>query len=110
MDERARHVGENEVVFREVNERLRELGEGFSLVSDTAEFVCECGRADCTARVRMTLAAYEEIRSDPTRFFVIKGHEIPEYERLVEERDEYLVVEKNHDDAAEIAIENDPRD
>jgi hypothetical protein len=109
MDEHAKHVGENEVVFREVNERLRELGEGFSLVSNTAEFVCECGQPDCMERVRMSLAAYEEIRSDPKRFFVIKGHELPEYERIVEEREEYLVVEKRPGGPAGMAIREDPR-
>jgi hypothetical protein len=109
MDERAKHVGENEAVFREVNERLRELGEGFSLVSDTAEFVCECGQADCTARVRMSLAAYEEIRSDPKRFFVVKGHELPEYEKIVRETDDYLIVEKLPGGPAGMAIRDDPR-
>lgn len=109
MDEHAKNIGENEVVFREVNERLRELGEGFSLVSNTAEFVCECGQADCMERVRISLAAYEEIRSDPRRFFVIKGHELPEYERIVEEREEYLVVEKLPGGPAGIAIREDPR-
>ena len=56
MDKRAKRVGENEVLFREINERLRELGESFSLVSDTTEFVCECANTSCTERVRMTLA------------------------------------------------------
>jgi hypothetical protein len=109
MDENAKQVGENEAVFREVNERLRELGEGFSLVSETAEFVCECGQADCAERVRMSLAAYEEIRSDPKRFFVIKGHELTEYEYIVEEREEYLVVEKRPGGPAGMAIREDPR-
>jgi hypothetical protein len=109
MDEHAKQVSANEAVFREVNERLRELGEGFSLVSDTSEFVCECGRADCTARVRMSLAAYEEIRSDPKRFFVIKEHEAPEYEHVVEEREEYLVVDKRPGGPAGMAIREDPR-
>lgn len=109
MDQHAKQVSENEAVFRQVNERLRELGEGFSLVSDTSEFVCECGQADCTSRVRMPLAAYEEIRSDPKRFFVIKGHESPEYEHVVEEREEYLVVEKPAGGPAGMAIRDDPR-
>jgi hypothetical protein len=109
MEEHAKQVGENEVVFREVNERLRELGEGFSLVSDTAEFVCECGQADCTARIRMSLAAYEQIRSDPKRFFVIKGHEVLDYEHVVEEGEEYMVVEKRPGGPAGVAIREDPR-
>lgn len=109
MDKRAKRVGENEVLFREINERLRELGEGFSLVTDTTEFVCECANTSCTERVRMTLAAYEEIRSDPKRFIVVKGHEEPEYEKVVGEDDLYLIVQKLPGGPAGMAIRDDPR-
>jgi hypothetical protein len=109
MDERAKRVGRNEVLLREVNERLRELGEGFSLVAEESEFVCECADSSCVERVRMTLAAYEEVRSDPKRFIVVKGHELPEYEKIVEESSEYLVVEKLPGGPAGHAIREDPR-
>jgi hypothetical protein len=109
VDERGRRVGENEVVLREVNERLRDLGEGFSLVAETAEFVCECGNTSCTERIRMTLAEYEEIRSDPKRFFVIRGHELPDYEKVIDVRDAYSIVEKLPGGPAGQAIKEDPR-
>jgi hypothetical protein len=109
MDERGRRVGENEALFRAVNERLRELGEGFSLVAEEAEFVCECANTSCTERIRMPLGKYEEIRSDPKRFFLVKGHEIPEYEKVVEELEGYVVVEKLPGGAAGLAIREDPR-
>ncbi|HXV04014.1 MAG TPA: hypothetical protein VFP24_10620, partial [Gaiellaceae bacterium] len=70
MDDQGRRIGQNEVLFREVNERLRELGEGFSLVAEQADFVCECGSSSCTEQIRMTLAEYETVRRDPKRFFV----------------------------------------
>jgi hypothetical protein len=109
MDERALRRGKNEVMFRNVNERLREVGEGFSLITDVAEFVCECGNSSCTERVQLSLAAYEEIRADPTRFFVIKGHEQPEYEKVVSEEQGYLIVEKLPGGPAGVAIRDDPR-
>jgi hypothetical protein len=109
MDERGRRVGQNELLLREINERLRELGEGFSLVSDEAEFVCECANSSCTERIRMSLQTYEQIRAEATRFFVIKGHEEPDYERVVEDRDRYLVVEKLPGGPAGFAIRDDPR-
>jgi hypothetical protein len=102
-------VGRNEALFRNVNERLRDLGEGFSLVSEQTEFVCECANTSCTERIRMALSMYEEIRSDPKRFFVIKGHEEREYERIVSENDTYYIVEKLPGGAAGIAIRDDPR-
>jgi hypothetical protein len=109
VDDRGRRIGQNEVLFREVNERLRELGEGFSMVAEQAEFVCECGSSSCTDQIRMSLGEYEEIRKDPKRFFLRPGHEIPEYERVVEERDAYYVVEKLPGGPAGLAISEDPR-
>jgi hypothetical protein len=109
MDERALRRGKNEVMFRNVNERLRQVGEGFSLITDVAEFVCECGNSSCTERVQLSLAAYEEIRAEPTRFFVIRGHEQPEYEKVVSEEQGYLIVEKLPGGPAGVAIRDDPR-
>ncbi|HEY8192678.1 MAG TPA: hypothetical protein VIF36_02025 [Gaiellaceae bacterium] len=109
MDERGKRIGQNEVIFREVNERLRELGESFSVLSELAEFVCECGDTSCTERVQMRLSDYEGIRSDPKWFLVVKGHDEPDYERVIEEREAYAVVEKLPGGPAEIAISDDPR-
>jgi hypothetical protein len=109
VNERGKRFGKNEVLFREVNERLRELGEGFSLVTEEAEFVCECGAGSCLERVHMSLARYEEIRSDPKRFFVVKGHEQPEFEKIVAEAEEFLIVEKLPGGPAGAAIREDPR-
>jgi hypothetical protein len=109
MDERGKRIAENEVLFRGVNERLRELGRGFTAVTEEAEFVCECADTACIEHVRMPLATYEEIRSDPKRFFVIKGHEEPEYEQIISESDRYYVVEKLPGGPAGMAIRDDPR-
>jgi hypothetical protein len=109
VDDRGRRIGENEVLFRDVNERLRELGEGFSMITEEAEFVCECGNSACADQVRMSLSTYEEIRSDPKHFFVIKGHEEPEVEKVLSEREGYLVVEKLPGGPAGAAIRDDPR-
>ncbi len=109
MQERGKRIGQNEVVFREVNERLRELGEGFSLVTEVAEFVCECGDASCTDRIQLPLGEYERIRSDAKWFFIVPGHEELEFERVLEQYDDYLVVEKLPGGPAGIAIRDDPR-
>lgn len=109
MDEQGKRIGQNEVVFREVNERLRELGESFSLVSELAEFVCECANTACTDRVQMPLSEYERIRSDPKWFLVVTGHEEPDYERVITENEFYAIVEKLPGGPAGIAIRDDPR-
>jgi hypothetical protein len=109
VDERAKRVGKNEVLFREVNERLRELGESFTMVTPDSEFVCECGNGSCTEQVRISLEAYEEIRADPKRFILVKSHEDLEFERVLWETEKYLVVEKLPGGPAGIAIRDDPR-
>lgn len=110
VDERGERVGRNEVVFRQVNERLRELGESFSLVSELADFVCECGNASCAAPIRMTLAEYERVRSEPELFIVLPGHEMGDVEAIVERREGYDVVRKREGEPAQIARETNPRD
>lgn len=109
MDGRGKRIGQNEVVFREVNERLRELGESFSLVTELAEFVCECADTSCTERVQMALAEYEHVRSDPKWFLIISGHQELDYERVIEEKAGYAIVEKLPGGPAGIAIRDDPR-
>jgi hypothetical protein len=104
-------VGRNEALFREVNERIKEVSESLRSVSGASalEFVCECSRAECHAAVELELADYERVRASPERFLVAVGHLwAPESERLVEEHDGYWVVEKDGD-AAEAAEEVDER-
>jgi hypothetical protein len=109
VDERGRRLGENEAVFREVNERLRDLGESFSLVSQVGEFVCECANTSCTERIQLTLSEYEHVRSDPKWFVVVTGHEALDYERVIEQTDSYTIVEKLPGGPAGVAINEDPR-
>ena len=98
----------NEALFRRVNERLEEVNEAFQLVTDNAEFVCECARIDCAERLGLTLSKYEALRSVPTRFVVKPDHVLPEQERVVERHAEYVVVEK-FGRAGERAEQLDPR-
>jgi hypothetical protein len=109
MDARGERVGKNEALFRQVNERLKELGEGFSLVSESADFICECGSSACAAPIRMTLAEYEEVRAEPELFFVLPGHEVEDVESVVERHEGYDVVRKHDGEPARIARETDPR-
>jgi hypothetical protein len=109
VDERAERIGRNEAVFREVNERLKELGEGFSMVSELADFVCECGSASCAAPIRMTLAEYERVRAEPELFFILPGHENENVETVVEHNEDYDIVRKREGEPAELARETNPR-
>jgi hypothetical protein len=109
VDDRERRIGENEVLLREVNERLESLNAAFNTMSERVSIVCECGRADCLERISMPLAEYEALRADPTTFAAVPGHEFPEVETVVAEREGYTVVRKRAGAPAELAVEEDPR-
>ena len=66
-------VGKNEALFREVNERIRSVSEDWAKGDRTSriEFVCECSRESCFETVGLTVAEYEEVRSDPRRFLIV---------------------------------------
>jgi len=42
VDERASRAARNQSFFRQINERVNELNEAFSLVLPLGEWVCEC--------------------------------------------------------------------
>jgi hypothetical protein len=109
MDERAKRIGLNEAVFRDVNERVQSINEDFGGRLETAEFVCECGSVECTDRIRLRLSLYESIRADPTWFIVKDGHEIPDVEDVVERHEGFVVVQKKAGDPAQLAEATDPR-
>jgi hypothetical protein len=110
MDAREERLANNEVLFREINERIADVAAPQSTFRDdhTYEFLCECSNLGCDLRMRLTLSMYEEIRKDPTQFVVALGHELPEIEIVVTRTDAYQVVRKQGD-AAELAEEKDPR-
>ena len=108
-DDQARRVGLNESIFRQVNERIEALNRGFGGGLRTMTVVCECADGDCTERLEIRVPEYEEVRADPLRYIVVPGHELPEFESVVDSRDGYDVVEKRDGTAAAVAEETDPR-
>jgi hypothetical protein len=105
---REERVARNEALFREVNERIRQVNESVDAESES-DFLCECGDAACTKPVSLTLAEYERVRRDPTHFAVLPGHSDPSVERVISGSDRYSMVEKVEPEAARIALQEDPR-
>ncbi|HEX2044788.1 MAG TPA: hypothetical protein VHF23_04065 [Gaiellaceae bacterium] len=108
MESRAERVAKNEALFREVNERIREVARPAS-PGEPSDFLCECGKRECTEPIGLTLAEYEEVRSDPTRFVVAPGHVVADVEDAIASTDRYAVVGKRSPAAVRIAEEHDPR-
>ena len=85
-----RRLAHNEDLFREVNEAREQASARGE--ETTLTLVCECSDRDCTGRVEMTAGEFEQIRKSERRYVVLPGHEIPEIERIVEDRGAFEVV------------------
>ena len=109
MDERKRRIGVNEAIFREANERIQDLNKSFATLTDRLILVCECGHGQCVEKISLSPQAYEELRSEPTQFAIVPGHEIPDVEEVVARREGYDIVRKVDGVPRRIAEVTDPR-
>jgi hypothetical protein len=101
---------QDQALWREVNERLKDLNEAFEHVARDSEFLCECPNRNCMEHIVMSVDEYERVRRVPTHFIVLPGdaHLFSDIERVVEEHRGYVVVEK-FGDAGKMATKLDPR-
>jgi hypothetical protein len=89
----ARRAARNEELVRDVN---RQIEEGASLheVTSSMPLHCECGQAGCAEKIEVEPQTYEPILNERYRFIVVPGHVQSEIERVIEDRDAFVVVEK----------------
>lgn len=99
--------GRNQLVFREVNERIAEL-TGDSNETGVSLFICECNDSACAEALEITPAEYEQVRARASHFVVLRGHEQPAMERVVDGCARFVVIEMDGADAT-VAHEADPR-
>lgn len=98
---------ENEVVFRQTNERVqKELdglkkmakAEGYTSLPDTDDitlhFYCECSDENCAERIAMKLTLYNEFHNNRKQFLISPDHEALGIERVVLKDLNYTIVEK----------------
>jgi hypothetical protein len=104
-----RRMAENEVVFREANERVQQglqklhekaKTEGFDDIYDKGEpetplhFYCECADEKCRKRVVLLPSMYRQLHTSKTRFIILPGHETPSIERVIKREKDYMIVDK----------------
>ncbi len=98
---------ENEVVFRQANERVqKELdglekmaeAEGYASLPDTDDislhFYCECSDENCQERIVMKLTLYNEFHNNRKQFLISPDHETLGVESVVLKDSNYTIVEK----------------
>jgi hypothetical protein len=90
LDARRQRAANNQSLFREVNERIEDLGGAGA----SGKFVCECAEESCTESLVLTVDEYELARSESNSFLVLPGHERPEVELTISANDRYLIVAK----------------
>jgi hypothetical protein len=105
-----RRLAENEVMFRELNEKIQsgvsetnrlaiedeqpEFAIPDSGRDETLQFFCECADEKCTERVALSLRNYKDIHTARDQFVIVPGHQVPIVESIVSEHPGYLVVRK----------------
>lgn len=106
---RAARIGENEALFRSVNEQVRGLSDAWAVRDDTIRVVCECGTASCVEQIPLQTGEYERIRADAALFVIRPGHEYGEVEDVVARTDRYWTVRKHPGLPEQVAEATDPR-
>jgi hypothetical protein len=90
---RQARLGANQSLFRAVNEQVERLSGEPAAAEIT--FVCECASPECSETIPLHLEAYEAVRANSTHFFVLSDHVFPEVEDVIDDRGDYVIVEKH---------------
>jgi hypothetical protein len=83
------HVSDD--FFRQVNDRIVELGERFGFREQVHQLICECDDAGCTERLKIPASEYARARRAQGWHVVAAGHEPSG--RIVAHGQGYVVVE-----------------
>ena len=108
MNERKRRIGENEAIFRSLNDEINSLNATLTEKPKAMLVVCECGARSCTDRIEILPKDYRKVRDDPTLFVLRPGHDAPETETVTAKKPGYWIVRKDPGLPAAIAKETDP--
>jgi hypothetical protein len=97
----------NQILFREVNERVHEVAAPLLGTHKEGEFLCECGHEACVETIRLDVEEYEAVRASPHRFVMVPGHQDGKVEATpVQGNGRFVVVESAF---REQAASHDPR-
>jgi hypothetical protein len=81
-----------EEVFRNANERVAAKARELDLLPPIP-FLCECSDTRCFAHIQLSLAEYDEVRSRPEIYLIVRGHQVTGA-FVIEQDDRFALVEK----------------
>ena len=85
---------QNELIFRDANERIRRAQQEIAVQADTVPFICECSDMRCHTIVQMTVAEYEGVRAEEMRFLIAPDHDATDGD-VVERSEHFWVLAKS---------------
>lgn len=98
---------ENEVIFRQANERVSSMLEEIKVAAESEgdrklapekdialHFLCECADENCMERIILKQSTYKNLHRNSSQFIVLPGHVEPSIEQVVRSSKNYVVVEK----------------
>jgi hypothetical protein len=92
--EREKRLRRNQELFNRANQRLAELLEDRVVPEQLVPFLCECSDEACFATVTLTPVEFGELHEGGDRYVMLAGHLMAEAERVVDERGDVHVTEK----------------
>ncbi len=92
--EREIRAARNQSLFRAVNEKLRGVSAALEAANESFVVACECADTSCLEMLEIAPQEYVAVRENRRRFVVLPGHVYPDVERITDEREPYVVVEK----------------
>ena len=85
---------QNQLRFRQANERLHDAVEERVAIDRAVPFLCECADDACLGSVDVPLRTWEDVALRPNHFLMLAGHQRSEGEQVVAHVGEYEVAEK----------------
>jgi hypothetical protein len=109
-DENQARGARTQSLYRDVNERVLDINDAFSVAIAHGDWVCECADQTCSERISLTMEEYELVRASPIRFAIAPSaeHFVEELEVVVAKNNRFWIVEKTGT-AGELAAKTDPR-
>lgn len=108
MGSREERMALNEAASREINEEIEQAHQE-DPPARRMDIACECALKTCDRVLEITMAEYQDVRSDARQFAIVPEHLIGDIERIVYENDRFAVVAKRQGTPADVVIERDPR-
>ena len=93
---RLKRQARNQMVLRDVNERIARLADAYRVFREPYDFLCECSVTGCRTTVRATIGEYDLVRSHPSTWIVAPSHDDQEREQIVYRTDRFAVVRVSH--------------